>query len=330
MIRFFNVNNPSVAVFLLLYVFILNLVIFIQPEKFVVVETHAPFARLFFTLTDLIFNNNKYALGILAVILIFTQSLMLNSLVSNARLFETVTFVPAIIYALVACLFRDFLFLTPALLSMTFIILALGKSLRFFKQHHCYADVFDMGFLIAAASLFYMPAFLLFVLLFVALTVMRAFNWREWVIGLCGFLTMYFLTGAYYYLTDGLGGFIQHHILSASPEIENNIKAGIDLPVVGGFTGILLIAALLMFIPNFLKSVVQARKFFALTGWTFLLLGLSALFSSAVSLSDFLVLAVPLSIVISYLFMNIRRVKIANALHFVWLALVLFFHYYSS
>ena len=330
MIRFFNVNNPSVAVFLFLFAIVLNAVVFVEPALYTLPQTNAPFSRLFFSLTEFLFGNNRYILAILSIILVVVQALMLNSLVNNAKLFERGTFVTAIIYLLCVSLFREFLFLSPALLSIAFIIPALGKTLRFFRQQRCYTEVFDMGFLIGIASLFYKPAFLLIILLFVGLAVMRSFNWREWVIGLFGFLTIYFLTGTCLFMVDNLDSFVQSHIVTETPAAANRSQTGLSLSVVIGYTGVLATGGALIFLFNFLKSPVQARKFLLLMGWAALLLALSSLFVSRVSLQHFVLLSVPLSIVICYLFMNIRRVKIADWAYHFWLAAVLFFQYFKT
>ncbi len=330
MIRFFNVNNPSVALFLFVYVVVLNLVLFIHPALFSLEETHAPLSHFFFRLTEILFNNNHYVLSALSIIIVFIQALLFSNIVNNTRLFFSISYVPAIIYVTIASLFTEFLFLSPELLSLTFIIPALNKTLNFYKNHHCASDIFDMGLLTALASLFYMPSFLLVILMFLALFIMRTFNWREWLIGLSGFLVVYFLTGTYFFLTDGLMNFIQQHILSASIETGTIIESAVSLGVVGGFTGALTIAALLMLLFNFLKSPVQARKFLVIAGWMFVLLCLSALFVQRLTLGHFVLLGVPLSLGITYLFMNIRRPKIANFLHLVWLVLVLFFQYYRT
>ncbi|HXH17942.1 MAG TPA: hypothetical protein VNJ07_02575 [Chitinophagales bacterium] len=330
MIKFFNVNNPTVTLFLFLYVIVLNLVLFIEPAFFAVPQTSAPFSQLFFHLTEILFNNNHYVLSVITVIMLFVQALMLNSLMGAAKLFDTVTFVPSVVYVTAVCLFREFLFLSPALLSMTFIIPALGKTLKFFRQQRCFAEVFDMGFLTGVAGLFYKPAFLLVVLLFIALAVMRSFNWREWAIGFSGFVSIIFLTGTFYYLTDKLPVFMQGYILSATVLPGSRFSSVISLSLIAGYTAILAFAAVIIFLLNFLKSAVLARKFVILAWWAFLLLFLPSLFPGRVTLHHFVVLCVPLSIVISYLFVNIRRVRIANIIHYGWVAVVLFFQYYKG
>lgn len=330
MISFFNVKNPSVTIFLFVYVVILNLVLFIDPGFFLVPQPLAPFSELFFFITETLFGNNHYVLAILTIILLFVQSLMLNSLVNNAKLFDSTTFVPAIIYITVACLFREFLFFSSALLSVTFIIPAMGKSLRFFRRQYCYAEIFDMGFLIGIASLFYRPAFILIILLFVALLVMRAFNWREWVIGMSGFLTIFFLTGTFYFMADKFSSFVAEFLFSPAIIPRTHFASRLSLQFVGGFTVILGVFASFTFLLNYLKSAVLARKFLVLAVWSFVLMTLSCLLDGMITLHNFVILSVPLSIVICYLFMNIKRRRIANIIHFLWLAAVLFFQYYRA
>lgn len=330
MISFFNVKNPSVTIFLFFYVVALNLVLFIDPGFFPVPEPQAPFSQLFFFVIGSLFGNNHYVLAVLTIILLFIQSLMLNSLVNKSKLFESATFVPALIYITVAGLFREFLFLSSAMLSVSFIIPVLGKSLRFFRRQHCYGDIFDMGFLIGIAALFYRPASILIVLLFVALIIMRPFNWREWVIGLSGFLTIFFLTGTVYFMVDKLPSFIGEFLFAPTIIPRSSFASALSLSVVGGLTALIGVIASFSFILNYLKSAVLARKFLTLAAWSFVLMALSVTLTDGITLHNFMILGVPLSIVVCYLFMNIRRKRIANIVHFIWVAVILYFQYYKD
>ncbi|MDZ4844461.1 MAG: hypothetical protein SH857_02815 [Chitinophagales bacterium] len=329
MIRFFNVNNPSVIVFVFFYVLLLNSALFFSSGLFPVAATHAPFSNLFFSLTGFLFGNNHYVLSLLSIVLVFAQSLMMNNLVNNAKVFTNGTYVPAIIYALLASLFTEFLFLTPVLLATLFLILAIGKALKLYKQHHAIGDIYDMSFLIGIASLFYMPFALLLLLVFVSLAVMRSFNWREWVAGLLGFFSIYFLTGTWFFLTDGLKEFLQQHLF---PPVAQGVAIDVRLGlyVVGILTAVLVVAASFIFLLNFLKSTIHTRKFLTLMGWTIMLLPLSALLGNGLTLNHFVALSVPLCLLISYLFLTLRKVRIANALHLLWLIAVLFFQYYHK
>jgi len=330
LISFFNVKNPSVTIFLFFYVVVLNLPLFVDPGFFIVPQPQAPLSQLFFYITGSLFRNNHYVLSVFAIILLFVQSIMLNALVNNAKLFNSTTFVPSIIFITVICLFREFLFLSSAMLSITFIIPALGKSLRFFRRQHCFAEIYDMGFLIGIAALFYRPASVLIVLLFVALTVMRPFNWREWVIGLSGFLTIFFLTGTFYFMADKLSSFIAGFLLSPTIVPGNHFASVLSLSVVGGITGVLGLFASFTFLVSYLKSAILARKFLVLSVWSFVLMALSCLLAGAITLHNFVILSVPLSIVICYLFINIKRARIANIIHFLWVGVAVFFQYYKD
>ncbi len=308
----------------------LNLSLFIDPGFFTVPQPQAPLSQLFFYITGSLFGNNHYVLSVLAIILLFIQSLMLNGLVNNSKLFESTTFVPALIYITVASLFREFLSLSSAMLSITFIIPALGKSLRFFRRQHCFAEIYDMGFLIGIAALFYRPASVLIILLFVALTVMRPFNWREWVIGLSGFLTIFFLTGTFYFMADKLSSFVAGFLFSPTIIPRNDFASTLSLSVVGGATGILGLLASFTFLAGYLKSAILARKFLVLSVWSFALMALSVTLTEGIALHNFMILSVPLSIVVCYLFMNIRRKRIANIVHFLWVVVAVFFQYYKD
>lgn len=328
MIRFFNGNNPSLILFLLLYTATLNLVLFLFPSNFSLPQTQAPLANLVYFLTGFLFQDNHYVLSVIALSLVFVQSLMFNTLINEIKLFEKRTYVPAVIYILMHSLFRDYLFLIPVLMANTFIIFIISKAFLFFKKQRCFTEIFDMGLLIGISSLFYFPTIILIILLFFALGILRSFDWREWAAGLLGLITAYFLTGTYFFLVDDLMLFINGHILSGVFSLHQDITFSMAIYIISVIIFILCIASFFTIQLNYLKSQVQVRKFFMLIGWTLLLLGLSFLFRYDLSVSHFVVLSVPLSVIITYFFLHIKRALFADILHLLLLATILFFQYY--
>lgn len=123
------------------------------------------------------------------------------------QVFQRINFVPALMYVVVSAMFVDFLMPGPQMFANTLVILVLGRLFDIYKLQRCYAEIFDVGFLVAVASLFSLPAISLSLFLFIGLGSLRAFNIREYIIGLLGILTPYFLIITYYFWIDKLPDF---------------------------------------------------------------------------------------------------------------------------
>lgn len=328
MIRLFNSNNPVLIPALFVITVVMNLVLFIMPGHFVIEQTNAPFSRLFFHLSEMLINNNHYVLSVLAIVLVFLQALFINKFLNDIKLFEQATYVPALVYIVIACLFEEFLYLTPLLVANTFVIFIISKAFQFSRKQDCMMDIYDMGLLIGISSLFYFPASTLLILVFVALSVFRAFAWREWVVGLLGFLTAYFLIGTYYFVIDQLPDFVNNHILK-SISISTAWKLGLEVKVLGGYVLLLVVLSLFTFQANFLKSPIQIRKFLLLLVWSLVLLSLSFLLKDRLTPQHFAILSVPLSVFISYFLMNIKKKWIADVLFGILFAAAIFFQYFK-
>ncbi|GIV34347.1 MAG: hypothetical protein KatS3mg031_1882 [Chitinophagales bacterium] len=327
MIRFFHVNNAGVIPFLFLFAVIMHLSLFIVPVDQTLMDVREPFSRFFFQLCGWLFQNNYYGLAAISVILVFLQALMINAIVNRIKLFNSGTFVPALVYVTAACLFRDFMLVSPALLSLLFVIPVISKIMQLYRNQSVFTQVFDSGLLIALAALFYRPAVVLMLLLIIALLSMRAFNWREWLIGLMGFLTPFFLVATLFFLTGDLDLFLFQYIAGNVFEGHNLILPVSFASIPGVYTLLLLLAAVITFFTHFLKSPIQVRKFISIILWAALLLAAGILLSERPALQHFVLLAVPLSVMLSYFLLNLRRKLIADVLHLLWVVIVVIFHF---
>jgi len=219
------------------------------------------------------------------------------------------------------------LVLSPVLMASTIIVFIFKKLTTFYRKKECTLDIFDAGLLVGICSLFYFPGIILLGIVFIALAVFRGFYWREWLTSLLGFLTVYFLTGTYYFVVDQLPMFFQQHF-----SIVHSI--GIDFAepkilVLGGFSIIFLFFSAFSIQSNYLKSPIQIRNLFMLAGWSLFFLFCSVLFTSTLTLNHFLILNVPLSLIFTYLFMHIEKRWIADLVYMVYFAVIIYFQYFT-
>ena len=319
----FNANKPLLIPLLLMITALLYLPAILHPELFPVITDSAPLSKW---LLPTIYWNHYMAMGV-GMTLVIVQALLINRLLNRIKFFQRINFVPALMYVLVSGMFVDFLMPGPQMFANTFVILVLGRLFDIYKTNRCYAEIFDVGFLVAIASLFSLPALSLSIFLFIGLGSLRAFNIREYIIGLLGILTPYFLVGTYYFWIDQLPQFLSDHFGSVALQTELPDGFGLAFKVMGPVVLLMLLAAAYYLQANYLKSNIQVRKYILLITWCLMLLGASFVLDDGITVKHFTIINVPLSIILSYFMLHIKKRKAAEGIFTFFLLLILVLQY---
>lgn len=322
----FNANRIFLIPLLLIIAVVLYLPAILEPGLFPLITDSAPLSKW---LLPLIYTNHYLALS-LGIVLVSVQAILINRLLNRIKFFQRISFVPALMYVVVSAMFLESLMPGPQMLANTFVILVLGKLFDIYKSQRCYEEIFDVGFLVAIASLFSLPALSLSLLLFIGLGSLRAFNIREWIIGLFGILTPYFLIGTYYFWIGGLSTFLTEHFGSVALQTTLPSGFGLSFQIMGPIVLLMLLAAAWYLQANYLKSNIQVRKYIVLIVWCLLLLGASFVLDDGITVKHFTIINVPLSIILSYFMLHIRIRKVAEYIFAFYLLLILVLQYLPS
>ncbi|MDX2001578.1 MAG: DUF6427 family protein [Chitinophagales bacterium] len=323
MIRLLNNNQPFLVLLLLAYAVLFNLVLFTDPS-FTVPETDFPFSKWLFEHLNISYN----AITAISIALVFIQALMITQILNDIKFFNKSTYVPGVIYIVMASMFREFLFLSPVLIANTFIILTFGRLFSMYRQHSAFKEVYDTGLLIGISTLIYFPSVVLFIAMLIALGLLRSFIWREWLVGFFGLITPYYLAFVGLFLSGGLKKFIDYQFGSVLYGFNSGIEFSLPVQILGGIMVMLFIGSFFVFQNNYLKSPIQVRKYLVLTAWMLILLSVSFLFKYTMSLNHFLIITVPLSLVISYFILNVKRWYVAEVVHAMLMITVLVFQHF--
>ncbi|HEK20328.1 MULTISPECIES: DUF6427 family protein [unclassified Mucilaginibacter] len=325
MINIFKAFNPLNVLWLAILVFILRLGYIIEaPDKlqFVFVE---PFARLLLPV------GYEYAFSpvenvCIAAILVLAQALLLNFLVNKYNLLGRSTFLPSLVYVTVTALFPQFLVLSAPLICNFLLIWMLFKLFSFYKGEDAKSTAYDLGMIVALGSIIYLPYIYLFLSIWIGLVIFKPFNWREWISGILGYITVFFFFAVYYYLTNHLHSFYQIWA-PLGTKFPNSINIKylnylVLIPVI-----ILIGLFLYSFQQNYYKSYVQVRKSYQLLFFIFLIGGLSFYVKSRFNLQHFLLCAVPVAVCISYYFAYATRKWMYESLYLLLLISVIYFQF---
>ena len=325
MISIFKLFNPLNVLWLAILMFILRIGYVAQVPaqlEFTFVE---PFARLLVPVSyEYVFS--PIANVFLAGILVLAQALLVNYLVNHFNLLGKPTFLPALMYVTITALFTPFMVLSAPLICNFLVIWMLFKLFSFYKSDDAKSTAYDLGMIVAVGSLIYLPYIYLFLSIWIALVIFKPFNWREWISGILGYLTVFFFLAVFYYLNNRLGNFYQIWA-PLGTKFPNRININYYNYLV--LVPVLLILVLYFFKlqQNYLKSYVQVRKSFQLLFFIFLIGGLSFYVKSEFNLSHFLLCAVPAAVFFSYYFVNANIKWFYESLYLLLLISIIYFQF---
>lgn len=250
---------------------------------------------------------------IFALILIIIQSYIIIRLNFKYMFLDNKTYLPSVFFVLLSSMFAAYQSLHPLLIANLFLLLALDKALLFEKSKNHFKRYFESGFFLGLGTLFYPNIFVLIFVVWLTMIYLRTFNWREWLSSVLGLITPLMLYAGFLFLTDNI------QILSNKIPFLFAGKA----PEPGFSQYSLFAMAYLLFV--FIIAIVSgarvvglrkisSRKYFSL--FFLMVIGIIALVFAVSALGfEFIIsLAIPLSIICSIFFSDIRSKWVGEVL----------------
>ncbi|CAN5410268.1 hypothetical protein BH11BAC2_BH11BAC2_23170 [soil metagenome] len=304
LIRPFKSTQPFTAIFVVVISFAMWLVSWTM--HFRVLEANG--MPLYDLVLKLLNGMPKEVYALCGFILLSTQAIHLNYLINKHEILYRQSWLPSLMYLFMASLIPSFLWFHPILFVNTILMFALDKVFQLYKNPEPLQLDFDAAFLLSLASLFYPPALLLFILFALSILILRPFSWRDWVVGIMGFVFPFFLAFLYYFMNNELLTFYERVFVSG-------IKKQIDLQHLFSYQYIvsviwviiLFIVSILRLQTNYYKNVTKARLIQQLL-ILLIVLGLVMVVISHDELPyRFSILAMPVSVFLAYYFMSGRK-----------------------
>lgn len=323
MINRFRNLNPINLLSLIAVAILLRLgVLFHLPERlsFDFIE---PFAKLLIPIPlENSFSPISNVFIALAITLI--QAFIFNRVINKYNLIGKPTFLPALLYVTASSLFAPFELLSPTLICNFLTIWMIDKFLSIYKRDDVRTVMFDLGMIIALGTLIYFPFIAMLPLLWISLIIFRPFNWREWIIGILGFASIFFFLWVFYYWNDSTDQFFRIWLPLATrfpTNLEINLYDYLVLvPVL-----IIFIIGIIQLRNNFFRSFVQVRKSFQLLFFMFLLGIISFYLKADFRVYHFLLGVAPASILMAYYFLNATKRWFYESLYLSLAGFIIYF-----
>lgn len=308
MLAIFRTNQVIYSIFLLAYIIVIRSSFF-----FVAYDSGLSYEGLIATPIIDWFSDQRILEGVFTIFLVFGQSLYINYVISEHRLLNENTLFPGWFYAIAVSALPEFLPLSSILLANTFLIFALDNILQTYRLQKCMDAVFNVGWWIGVAALFY-NAFIFYIFLaWIGLGIVRTNKLKDRLALLCGFVLPFIFASTWFFWNDQLGVFWSHQVFAPFDFL--------DFQFVGGtrfYFSILLLA--ILFILGLFNGYPfdknnKVRNFIAVYYWCLLISGITFFFHTEIRIHHFLISMIPLSLLLASRFLSFKS-NIAELTHF--------------
>ncbi|MFZ9661545.1 MAG: DUF6427 family protein [Chitinophagaceae bacterium] len=261
---------------------------------------------------------------LLVYLLIFSQALMLNSMMYTHRLLPKANYIPAYCYLLATSVFSEWWNLSSALIINTFVIWSWGRMMTLYKTQSVKNLLFNIGLVAGISSFFYFPSLGFLFLILISLSIVRAFNITEWLVCILGLLTPYYFYIAWQMMHN------QWNWKSYFPALS------IDMPAIrhsnwpmGGLV-VLLLPFLISWLfqqENLRRTLIQVRK-----GWALMLLYLAFCFlvpfvNASSGIQNWLLCAMPIAAYQTNIYQSGRKAIVPNIIQFLMIIFILLMNF---
>lgn len=323
MLQLFKVNQAFNSLLMLPYALLINHRIF-----FVGPEIANPSLNGLLGMWTVDFNNSYPLLAsFVFIFFLFIQALMVNRLSIVFRIGSEINLLPGLIYLIMCSFFPEFQYLSGLVIGQFFILLALSALFKTYKRYQETAKLFNAGFWVGLATLFYPPFSVALILLIMGGFILKPMKIRDFLLLFNGFLAVFFLAFTYYFITDRGGLFTSHYFF---PDLSFNLP--FTPFTVQSFVPILLLISLIMImLVNYqfytTKKGLRSKKNIDIIYWWLLISAWPLFIFEGVGMQHMILLAIPGGLLLQDSIVRIENQLTAEIVHLFIIAALFFFHY---
>ncbi|WP_176223811.1 hypothetical protein [Marivirga sericea] len=234
MLGFFRINDPYRLLILFLAVLLLRLPYMIGSDALVyetnwlligealnsgnilykdIITPIAPLAAGIYMMVEFLFGKSVLVLHILSILLVTYQFSLFNNIMLRNKAYNENSYIPALIYALMMSIFYDFFTLSPALISLTFILLVLDNIYLRIENKLQDATILKTGIFMGFAVLFYLPSIFFLIATILSFALLTSLVLRRYLLFLYGFIFPALIVSIFFYWKGGLEALYNQWIL---------------------------------------------------------------------------------------------------------------------
>ena len=320
LVRLFRTNQPGVLLALLLLVpllFLQHLTMVPPPQ-----ESSMPLYKAL----QALFTGTPWAYGAAVFLMVCALAIQLTVAMNQAELTDRRNHLPALLFPLLLATWAIPGALGPAFFGMPLVLWAIGRTWSIAGGGNASGALFDAGMLLGLAALFYMPFAFLLVVIWASVSVIRPFQWRDYLIPLMGFLIAFYLAWGVLQLIGITDWRPLRTIARPAPfsDPKRIVLDGLQLAVLVP----LFVVSLIRFAAHYQRGVVRQQNL--RSSFLALATSLGIIIGAVLLLNGWfppVLLAAPMAILFTFAFLGVRKAWLGECAVIVVFSLALWQQY---
>lgn len=264
-----------------------------------------PVAVFFYKWLDMIFGRSRWVHVVFSTLLITVQAGMLNGLLIRNKAYAENSYLPAFIYVVCMSATMDFFALSPQLISVTFIIMALNHVFR--RIDNVITDELFLysGFYLGLALMCYLPAGVFFLIFLLSLILFSSAVVRRILLFIYGASVVVLVIWGYYFWFDAGSDFFYDYFVTPFLREKMWYVNFLDLTRI---SAVLIVAMVLGLSVIFTQRVTNFQQKMQQVMLLFIVAGIGVLFLNSDLMTADLVFFVPsITFFLVYYFLGLRK-----------------------
>lgn len=243
---------------------------------------------------------------VLSLILVLFLAFLVQQISSRYALIKVRTKLSIAVYIIIIGGFTIMHTLHPVFFGAIFLLFAINSLFAIFNNPKPQTDIFNAGLFIAIGTLFYFNLIVMLPPFLIAISVLRRErNWRDFLVLITGFVIPSMFALSFAFVTDQLNEvFIAFQKNIITP--VNYFKSNYPLQGYVILLALLTIIGSVKIIQQYDSMKVSTRKYYLVLFFIFSFSVLSFVFIPATSLEILVIIALPLTFLVSNLFVSIQ------------------------
>ena len=245
--------------------------------------------------------------NIVALALVVLLAFILQQINNRYNFIRERTMLPALLFIVIVSGFTQMNVLHPVYFASVFLLLSINRLFSAFEQEKSLSPAFDSGFWLGVGSLFYLNTAVIFPALLIGIRIItRDYQWRKFVLVTLGFILPFLFAAAYAFYFDELSQWMNSlkiNIITPNRHFEPTVQFVVYL----SYIALLTIIGTAKIIQQYGTKKVSTRKYFSVFFLIFLFSVSGYVFIPATSQEMLIIIAVPLTFLISNFFVFFRN-----------------------
>ena len=245
--------------------------------------------------------------NIIALLFIILLAFLILKINVQYSFIRVRTVLPSVLFIVITSGLHELHAMHPVYPAALFLILTVDRIFNAYDKEVIHSNAFEAGIFLAIGSLFYLNLAFFFPFLWIGFIIIKPkVNWREYILSTLGFIFPWLVALAYYAgtgQTDELLGTLKANISLH----QSFLKGSLPIQIYLGFLGFLTLLASFLILSQYDGKKISSRKYFKAFFWIFLISGVLIVANPAVSQDIIVLLAIPLTYLISNYLIYMKR-----------------------